>query len=38
LDDLCSCLPPLGVVDWRSDVRRTTSQRAMGPVVQDVVR
>jgi hypothetical protein len=38
LDDLCSCLPPLGVVDWRSDVRRTTIQRAMVPVVQDVVR
>jgi hypothetical protein len=34
LDDFCYFLPQLGVVDWLSDVRSTTVQRAMGPVVQ----
>jgi hypothetical protein len=33
LDDFFSFLPPLGVVDWLSDVRSTTIQRARVPVV-----
>jgi hypothetical protein len=35
LDDCFYFLQQLGVVDWRSDVRSTTVQREMGPVVQD---
>ena len=36
LDDLFSCLPPLGVVDWRHEVHRTAIQRERVPVVQEV--
>ena len=35
LDDFFSFLQQLGVVDWLSDVRSTTIQREMVPVVQD---
>lgn len=38
LDDVCSFLPQLSVVDWLNDVRSTAIQRAMVPVVQDVLR
>jgi hypothetical protein len=35
LDDFFYFLQQLGVVDWLSDVRSTTVQREMVPVVQD---
>ena len=37
-DDFGSFRQPLGVVDWLREVRSTTVQREMGPVVPDVLR